>query len=157
MNARRSERTGILIACIVCIASALVGCKRDADGIRDALGIREASWTRQLAALRAEHVSLRSRVGNAPATVETLAPAQRRVRIACDGVGQSLTDVETQVQQVRPRVEQAVSVGGDAARKALDEASSQMNGYFEALAADLVAANRELDDLGQNERAERVQ
>jgi ABC-type transporter Mla subunit MlaD len=134
-----------------------VGCKREADGIRDALGVREASWGRQLAALRAEHVALKSRVGNAPAMAETLAPAQRRVRIACDGVGQSLSDVETQVRQVRPRVEQAVNVGADAAKKTLDEASNQMNGYFEALAADLVAANRELDSLGRNEGAERVQ
>jgi hypothetical protein len=75
-----------------------------------------------------------------------------RLRAALDGATQSLVDVEGQMRQVGPRIEQAIGEGGDVAEKALDEETSRMTAYLQGVAADLASVGRQLDEVRGRDR-----
>ncbi len=141
-----TRRTGAWAVLIVMLAA---GCERDADSVRTALALRQDSWARQLESIKAQHSALTERFQRQPASRADVSPAVLRMRARLDGARQSLADVEIQRRQIDQRIEQALSRGGDAAEKALEEVIAVMNGYFEGLTADLTAAGSELGELSK--------
>ena len=140
--ARLLTGPGIVIACWAAIAS--IGCHGNADAIRAELAARRASWQRELGTLKSQQGGLRARLEGQLAGEGS----QRSVRAAVGGIGQSLVDVETQMRQVDPRVEQAIERGEDAS-KILEEECARMDGYLQALAAGVKSASDELDEWGR--------
>jgi hypothetical protein len=137
------------ILSIAALASA-AGCQRDVDTVRAELTEKQAVWQREIGTFKAQHAAIAERFARQPmAAPDKETPAVTRMRATLQGVAQSLIDVEMQSRQVGARVEQAVARGGDAAQKALDEDGARMNEYFQALAGDLAATGRALDDLSK--------
>jgi len=129
------------------------GCERSAEASRALVAARQASWTRQLARIKAEHVGLKERFGREiTSPVGTTNPSALRARATLDGLGQSIADVEIQMRQVGGRVEAAIARGGDEAEKALDDESARMNGHLQALVADLAAVSRQMNGFGNGDR-----
>jgi hypothetical protein len=141
-----TRRTGAWALLLVALAAS---CERDADSVRAALAARQASWARQLEGIKAQHAALADRLQRQPASPANASPATLRMRARLEGARQSLTDVEIQRRQIDQQIEQALTQGGDAAEKALEEVSARMNGYFEGLTADVTAAGGELDALSK--------
>jgi hypothetical protein len=139
------------LAIVACLAT-MSGCQGGSDSIRATLAAQEASWQRDMRALKAQHAALRERFERQAA----VAPGGSRVRTTLKGLGQSLVDVEIQMREAGPRVEQALGRGGDEATKLLDQENLQINGYLQALAANLTSAGQQLDEFGRNERNERT-
>lgn len=129
------------------------GCERDVETVRAELAAKQASWQRGIEAFKAQHAAIGERLARQPmaAAAGWNTPAVKRMRLTLDGFAQSLVDVEIQMRQVGSRVEQALGRGRDAAHKALDEDGERMNGYLQALADNLAATGRALDDLGKTE------
>ena len=98
--------------------------------------------------LKSQNTALRSRLDGQPPSV-----AARRARATLAGTGQALVDVDIQIRQVGPQVERAIKAGGDQAGKALEEESTRVNGYLQALAVNVTAASKELDEIGRTEPA----
>jgi hypothetical protein len=150
-RARGRRRIGVLQVWRAAWAPALValmcflggGCRNNADTARMALAARQASWDRELALLRAQQAALRDRLGR-----QASAGAERSVRAALDGVGQSLVDVENQMQQMEPRLEQVIDHGGDTNER-VEQDCALMDGYLQALAANLTSAGTQVDEAGQ--------
>ena len=127
----------------------LEGCQRGEEAIRTALAERETIWTREISTLEAQRTALKQRCdGYRGPPDSTNSPF--RVRASLDGVGQSIIDVDGQMRQIRPRIEQAIGKGADAAQKALDLENVQMDEYFRAVRADLSSAGKELDSFASN-------
>jgi len=138
---------------VVAVAALLsaAGCERDVDSARADLAVRQAAWQRELATIKAQHAVLAERLARQPmaAAAAKETPAVTRMRATLGGLAQSLVDVEIQMRQVGSRLENASSRGGDALQKALAEDSARMTDYFQALAGDVAATGRALDDLGK--------
>jgi hypothetical protein len=78
-------------------------------------------------------------------------PAALRTRAVLDGARQSIADVESQLAQAEARMEQAIRRGGEAGQRSIDEESAKARSYLQALAEQLGAATRQLEDLSRNE------
>jgi hypothetical protein len=137
---------------VVELALLLSACDREGDGVRAAATEREASWSRRLIVLKAERSALLERARPVIGAAQPQSAGVQRLRAVVDGSGQSLVDVEMQVKQVRARVELALADGTAAGQRTLDEASVQMNGYLDALAADLSATERQVTDNAGKDR-----
>ena len=106
-----------------------------------ALAGRQASWQRDLSTLRLQYAGLRERAtrqgpGAPPA-----------IRISVGGMGQSLVDVDSQIGQARARVEAAIDRGEDAG-SVLEQESSRVQGYLQALRGAVASVGNELDQVG---------
>ena len=127
------------------------GCERDIDSVRAELAAKQAVWQRELGTIKAQRGALAERLARQPMATASAkeAPAITRMRATLDGLAQSLVDVEIQMRQLSSRLENAPRRGGDALQKALDEDSARMTDYFQALAGNVAAAGRALDDFGR--------
>lgn len=141
---------------VVFVTGLAAGCERDGESLRAQLAARQASWEQQIGAIKAQHAALKERferkiaAANAP---EATSPAAMRMRVVVDGTRQSLVDVEMQMRQVGPRLEEEIRRGGDAAEKLLEAETGRMNDYLQGMAADIGALGRGLDDFGNAERS----
>jgi hypothetical protein len=146
-----ANRRGALRALIVLGTGGVcsfLGCQRSEDATRAALKARRAEWARDLGALRQEQAELRARFDGLPErpAEDGAQPSavRRRVAAILDGSRQSLVDVEVHVRQVDTRVEAALARGGDVGKKALDEESTRIGGYFQTMRQGLEATQREV-------------
>jgi hypothetical protein len=138
-------RIWLLLGAALAVA---VGCSRDAESLRAELAAKQAVWQRELGAFKAQHTAMAERLARQKKAVAgTDAPPIVRMRATLNGVAQSLLDVEIQMRQAAARLDQALTRGGDAAQKALAEDIARMDGYVQALAGDMVATGRALDDF----------
>ena len=129
--------------------SFLTACERGTDGVHAALSGRQSGWHRDLENVRAQLAQLRQRF---PATARAVAPQNLRIRAALDGADQSVADIDRQVTEVAASVDAASVHGASAAEQALEQGSTRMNDYLSALASDVAAAGRQLDEFETNER-----
>jgi hypothetical protein len=132
---------------LVCILALATGCERGADDVYAALSAREAGWHRSVTALRDQRVALTQRFEAQPKTGPERNAAARQLRVTLAGAAQSLNDVDIQVRQVRPRIEEALTRGSGEAERALERETQRMDGYFQALSGDLTSAARAVDEL----------
>jgi hypothetical protein len=144
-------RVRVVSIAVVGIVWLAAGCERDGESLRAQLSAHQASWERQLSTIKPQHAALKQRFERktaAPGGPEGMSPAARRLRAVLDGNAQSLVDVEIQIRQVGPRLEEALRRGGDEAQKVLEGDSGRMNEYLQALVADIGVLGRGLDDFG---------
>jgi hypothetical protein len=127
------------------LVAVAVGCQADRDGINAALSAREADWQRNANSLRGQQVALTRRFAAQLKAAPDRVDAGEQLRVVLAGAAQSLTDVEIQARQVRPRIEEVLSRSGDEAEKALERETARMSAYFEALSGDIASAARALD------------
>jgi hypothetical protein len=139
----------VVCACLGTL-SVLTGCERGADGVHAALSARQSGWHRDLENVKAQVAGLRHRF---PATATALAPQTLRIRAVLDGADQSVADIDRQATEVAASVDAASLHGASAGEQALEEGSTRMNEYLRALAADVAAAGRQVDEFDTNERA----
>src|SRR5262245_24744623 len=107
---RGGPRGVIFAVSLVLTFAALASCQRDVEQFRAELATRQASWNSRLATIRTEQEGLKERFGRgigAPNGSRASSSAGLRTRATIDGLGQSITDVEIQMRQVGPRLDQA--------------------------------------------------
>jgi hypothetical protein len=127
-----------------------VGCERSAEASRAIVAERRASWGREIAGIKEAHAALAARLGGQGSGLSG-GPAALRTRAVLDGARQSIADVESQLAQAEARMEQAIRRGGEAGQRSIDEESAKARSYLQALAEQLGAATRQLEDLSRNE------
>jgi hypothetical protein len=126
------------------------GCQSNGDAVRAELVAQQGSWGRELAALKVKHGALKQRFNDlisTPGALTGASPMETRMRVTLDGAGQSLVDVEGQVRQVGPRVEEAIGKGREAGERALASERGRLTAELQALSADLTTAGKELDEF----------
>jgi hypothetical protein len=122
-------------------------CRSSDDVIRAALAAETAGWQRELRTLADRHAALAVRVP--PPGRE--GPGDRRLRATLDGFRQSMADVNGQMRQIAPRVEQALKQTPATAQTTLEKEAALMDSYLRGLAADLNSAEQQSDLLAADE------
>jgi hypothetical protein len=126
------------------------GCDRSTEASRALIVERQASWTREIGAMRQQHAALAARIGQRE-TEGGDGPAEQRTLAVLEGARQSIADVESQLAQATPRLEAAATGGGEAGQRAIDEESARARAYLQALGEQLRTAGRQIDDFGRNQ------
>jgi len=146
--AARGPTSALAGLCFIVALIVTGGCDRSADASRTLIAGLRASWTREIAGLKSQHLALVARLGSR-GTDSSDGPAAMRARAVVDGTRQSITDVESQLAQAEGRMEQAVRRGGDAGERAIEEESVKARGYLQALGEELVEATQQLDQFSR--------
>lgn len=135
----------------VTILGSATSCDRKGEEARQELTQRRAGWTHEIAAMRSHQAELAVRFDQQAAANRIGDPATARTRAVLEGARQSIGDLEGHLRQLDVVLEPAFRKGGEEAEHALERASGGARASLEALAAQLVVANRAVAQLPHDE------
>ena len=147
LSGRRASRLPI----VVIVLASVVGCDRGGEASRAVLAERRASWTREIAGLKAQHEVLATRLEGRPGAGAGATASERRMRAVLDGARQSIADVESQFAQAEGRVDQAIRRGSQAGERALEEESARARSHLQALGQQLGEVARQADERARTD------
>jgi hypothetical protein len=142
------DRRGLLLLLLAGLAAATGACERPDDSIHAALAAKTAGWQRELRSLSDQRGALAQRLPGSGRE----AAADRRLRATLNGFQQSVADVDGQMRQIAPRVDEVLKRRPQEARAALEKETALMDSYLRGLAADLTSARQQIDLLATNDR-----
>jgi hypothetical protein len=121
----------------------VLACQHGVDASRSMLVARHSGWERTVSTLQQQHAALEHRFGGL--THQGDAPAfEAQTRATLDGARQSLADLDVQIGQVDGRFDRGVAAG-ERPDQVADREVGRVEGYLQAVSAQLVETGRQLD------------